>query len=166
MKYSSHAAISVASISFLEPWSYGLYGCIFIYFMSVLGGLLPDIDHPHSFIGKRIPVLPTILFKMDGHRGFTHGLPVFLIVTLMGCMISEVAGFGLTNLCGLSLGLGYLSHLAGDFITNRGIPLLKPFHQKRYVIPITKTGQPLEGMIVVGFCALSIAYFLENFGLI
>lgn len=166
MKYSSHVAISVSTITLFEPWNYGLYGCIFIYLMAVIGGLLPDIDHPHSFIGSKIPLIPTILFKMDGHRGFTHGLPALMVVFMIGAMISESIGMGMLNLCGLSLGFGYFTHLGADFITNRGIPLFKPFVVKRYVLPITKTGQPLEGFIVIAFCGISLAFTAGSFGLI
>jgi len=53
-----------------------------------IGGLLPDIDHVNSKLGRRIPILPNLLT----HRGLTHTVYfitvcVFFIFNVIGCCI-------------------------------------------------------------------------------
>ncbi|VEB43121.1 Inner membrane protein ydjM [Chromobacterium violaceum] len=38
------------------------------------GSLLPDIDHPKSWLGRRIPFLSRPISYLFGHRGITHSL--------------------------------------------------------------------------------------------
>ena len=48
---------------------------------AVLTCLLPDIDHPKSFLGQRLSWIQSL--AAPGHRGFTHSLPgVFGALTL------------------------------------------------------------------------------------
>lgn len=156
MKYQSHVLIAATSITFAEPWSEGLVPALVAYFLVILGGLLPDIDHPRSFIGCRIPILPEILFRIDGHRGFTHGLPFLLLIWLVGVTVATNFGQSPTGVVAHALGLGYLTHLAGDLVTNRGIPLFKPFSSRRYVICLAKTGRLSEPILVGAFLFLAI----------
>ena len=45
--------------------------------------LLPDIDHPKSFLGQRLKWISKPIARAFGHRGFTHSLlAVFIAVTL------------------------------------------------------------------------------------
>jgi len=112
--------------------------------LGALGGLLPDIDHPHSRIGRLIPVLPTILFKTTGHRGATHSIfGVLMSGALIYGVIWAVAGSAWAVLGAQAVMVGYGAHLAGDFITNRGVPLLWPLGG-RMGLPITKTGSAAE----------------------
>lgn len=156
MKYQSHVLIAATSITFAEPWSQGLTTAIAAYFLVMLGGLLPDIDHPKSFIGSRIPLIPEILFKLDGHRGFTHGLPMLALVWILGVLLVAHFDQPMDGVLAHALGIGYLTHLAGDFVTNNGIPLFKPFSSKRYVISLAKTGRLSEPILVGAFLFLAI----------
>lgn len=123
-----------------------------------IGGLLPDIDHPGSLLGRALPFISipiAILFK---HRTITHtvwfaigmaGLPVLLI------LLFSYAGYSVnydTYLTGAYLLNGSISHLVLDAPTNSGIV---PF----WPIPIRikgplKTGDelielPLTAVLVV-----------------
>lgn len=41
---------------------------------SVTSTLLPDLDHPNSLLGRCLPWSSGPLFRLFGHRGFTHSL--------------------------------------------------------------------------------------------
>lgn len=112
--------------------------------LAALGGLLPDIDHPHSRIGRLIPVLPTLLFKTTGHRGATHSLfGVLISGALTYAAIWSFKGGAWAWLGAQAMMVGYAAHLAGDFITNRGVPLMWPLGG-RMGIKVTTTGSAGE----------------------
>ena len=43
---------------------------------AILTCLLPDIDHPKSFLGQRLSWISKPIARAFGHRGFTHSLLV------------------------------------------------------------------------------------------
>jgi hypothetical protein len=47
-------------LSPLEPVALGL---------ATLGSLLPDFDHPSSWVGRRVPVISRPVVAIPGHRG-------------------------------------------------------------------------------------------------
>lgn len=91
-----------------------------------LGSLLPDIDHPRSYLGSMFPFLSVPISKLFGHRGFTHSLMATSILGIATAYwwVSNPLFFG-------GLLLGYLSHLLADMTTPSGVPLLYP-KKKRY----------------------------------
>jgi inner membrane protein len=91
-----------------------------------LGSLLPDIDHPQSYLGRRTIPLSVLINKCFGHRGFTHSI---LSLTLLG--VASAVWWGSNPLFFGGLLIGYFSHLLGDMTTVSGIPLLYP-KKKRY----------------------------------
>jgi inner membrane protein len=94
-----------------------------------LGSLLPDIDHPQSFLGRRIPIIPQLIYDVWGHRSITHSL---LALTTLGIATASTLHFSPYLLLGNFI--GYLSHLLGDMLTKSGIPLFWPIEKKRYRI--------------------------------
>lgn len=58
----------------------------FYYGGLVLGSLLPDIDHPQSYLGRRLTPLSVPIFKLFGHRGITHS---FLSLSILGIILTE-----------------------------------------------------------------------------
>jgi inner membrane protein len=119
-----------------------------------IGGLLPDIDHPGSFVGRRLLFLSVPIAAMLGHRGFTHSLLAVVAATWL-----LVSAFRWEADLGAALAFGYLSHLAGDWLTERGIPLLWPW-RRHFAAPITlKTGGVIEHMLdvmLLGFVVWSL----------
>lgn len=89
------------------------------------GALLPDIDHPGSAVGRRVWPVSMLISGLFGHRGITHSL--FAVAALLGA-----AAFYLSALPGwaIAMAAGYLSHLAADWLTPSGIPLLWPNRRK------------------------------------
>lgn len=103
----------------------------------VLGSMLPDIDHPGSAFGRRVPFLSIPLSAIFGHRGITHSLiAVVGMSALVWYSLHHLdwhPGYSVPFVVGIAV--GYLSHLAGDWMTNSGVPLLWP-SKRRFVAPL------------------------------
>ncbi len=105
------------------------------------GALLPDIDHPKSWMGRKLWPVSVPLAALIGHRGLTHSL-VAVAATLF-----LAATFGMGWMA-LPAAVGYLSHLAADALTPSGVPLLWPVRW-RFALPLCRTGGVLEILVVV-----------------
>ena len=87
MQYKTHVTTSLAlglplivssqQLSALNVWAL-LVGC-----------LLPDIDQPTSFLGKRNRLVSGVTHKTLGHRGGTHSLLGLVIVFVMVDFFSQ-----------------------------------------------------------------------------
>lgn len=107
------------------------------------GSLLPDIDHPKSWLGRRLLPISVPLTMLVGHRGVTHSLLAVLGMAMVLIFYGGVGGGVVAALC-----TGYVIHLAGDFVTNSGIPLFWPI-KRRFRLPIATTGGFVEPFIVL-----------------
>ncbi len=111
--------------------------------LTTIGALLPDIDHPASWVGRRLRVISRPLAATIGHRGVTHS-----VLAVLACLL-------LLRWQGFSRGvidplvIGYLSHLAADLLTSSGLRLAWPLRQ-RQAIPLCRTGSLSESIIVTG----------------
>jgi inner membrane protein len=89
-----------------------------IYYMLVLfGSVLPDIDEPGSYIGRKIPIFSNVLAIFIKHRGITH----FFIIPLLLLTVSYFEKDPIVKLVFFSLGVGVFAHTAGDMLTKGGI---------------------------------------------
>ncbi len=118
---------------------------------ALASALLPDLDHPKSVLGQRLPWISKPLSRLFGHRGFTHSL-LAVAAAVWGLNQSlplDTLPMGVKD----ALIVGYLSHLLGDWLTPAGIPLFWPI-KRRYRLP----GWPLRsgGAIETGFCTLTL----------
>ncbi len=111
--------------------------------LATAGALLPDIDHPASWVGRRLRVISRPLAAIIGHRGVTHSL-----VAVLACLI-VLSWAGLSRVVIDPLVVGYLSHLAADLFTSSGLRLAWP-SSKRQAIGICRTGSFAETVIVAG----------------
>jgi inner membrane protein len=125
-----------------------------------VAALLPDLDHPGSTIGRRVPVIPVLLEAVAGHRTVTHTVWFCLALAAgFGFLGSWLAGFGVPGVKGFFLALpalaGSLSHLALDSCTRSGVePLapLSPWHPKGPII----TGSFPDYLLAFGFALLAV----------
>jgi inner membrane protein len=69
----------------------------------LLGSLFPDVDHPHSILGRFNPLA---WLGIMHHRGWTHTIMGLLVFSAVVCVISIPAGIGFAA--------GYMSHLLMD----------------------------------------------------
>lgn len=139
--FSALVTAAAAKVGLVEP-------TVGVVVAAALGCLLPDIDHPSSYIGRRILPVSLLIGGIFGHRGITHSL---LAVGVMSAFL-VAASMGKANQVIFALALGYLSHLLADWMTNSGVPLMWP-RATKYKSPVTvETGS--IGEYVIGGCAL------------
>lgn len=121
---------------------------------SVIGSLLPDVDHPNSLVGRRAPVVSDAVGLIFGHRGFTHSLlfagAVFLFLALF--RVKCAAWLPLSVLGGL--GVGIVSHLIFDMLNPSPVPLLWPW-KKEFRLPLP--GIPVGSFPETVFRAAAVA---------
>jgi len=145
MMAGSHVALGAAGwviaapylgLPALDPLALGL---------AVAGSLLPDIDHPKSWVGQRTRPTSTIIAAVLGHRGATHSL-----LALLGCgwLLLHGAPHGFVA----PVLVGYLSHLFGDLLTPRGLRLAWPF-KGTWALPLCRSGSPFEPLVVAAVLA-------------
>jgi inner membrane protein len=120
-----------------------------------LAGLLPDVDHPHSAVGR---LLPRWWHRLTpGHRGPTHSLVWCLALALA----AHLAGAALSGeptgpLLALAVLAGSLSHVLADGLTVAGVPLWWPFRRRRAVFlgaMAFRTRSWAEALVVLGVVA-------------
>jgi inner membrane protein len=117
----------------LDPWAL---------FFALAGSLLPDIDHPQSWIGRRSRLVSRPVAAVFRHRGATHSA-----LAVLGLIILAMqAGHWKTAV--IALTIGYVSHLAADMLTPAGVPLGWP-SRRSWGLPLCRTGSPVEAIIVV-----------------
>lgn len=121
----------------------------------VAGSLLPDIDHPKSWVGRRTRPLSTAIAASLGHRGITHSA-----IAVIGLTVA-LAHFGYRRSGVSALAVGYLSHLAADMLTAKGLRLAWPL-RKTWGIPLCRTNSPMESVIVVLLAGASGWWFLQH----
>jgi inner membrane protein len=112
---------------------------------ALAGSLLPDIDHPHSWAGRKFRAISVPLSAVVGHRGITHSL----LAVIAG--IAALAALGLDQPMA-PLVVGYLSHLAADGLTPSGVPLLWP-SRRRFTLNLCSTGSWVEFALVAAVAA-------------
>lgn len=130
LNFQEHIILSIFLAFGLDQllFDFTVIEMIAYYGMITLGSVLPDCDHPKSFIGSKIHPISDIIYKFFGHRSITHSL-VFLTALLIITIILQKA-----NIITFSIILGMTMHVAGDMLTPQGCALLYPIKKKRYKI--------------------------------
>lgn len=113
---------------------------------AVLGSLLPDIDHPQSWAGRKVRVISVPLSLLVGHRGITHSA-----LAVIGCLMA-LATLGMGWMAA-PIVIGYLSHLLADGLTPSGVPLLWP-SRRRFTLNLCQTGSLMEMLVVAAIAVL------------
>ncbi|SFM94269.1 inner membrane protein [Izhakiella capsodis] len=125
---------------------------------SLLTCLLPDIDHPKSFLGQRLSWISRPVARLFGHRGFTHSLLAICAgVVLLQLHLPKNGWIPADALQGMVL--GYLSHIAADMLTPAGVPLLWPCRW-RFRLPLLNSGKgnQLERVLSVALIILAMCF--------
>ena len=127
------AAAPVLHLSPVDPVYLGL---------AVAGSLLPDIDHPQSWVGRRSKPISNVIAAVLGHRGITHSaVAVVILIAVLAHAGNRRGGVS-------ALAIGYLSHLVADMLTPRGLRLAWPL-RRTWGLPVGRTGSPGEPIIVI-----------------
>jgi inner membrane protein len=107
----------------------------------VAGSLLPDVDHPKSWVGRRTRPISTAIASTFSHRGITHSAIAVIGLTILLLHAGYRRG-GVSALV-----IGYLSHLAADMLTPRGLRLAWPL-RRTWGLPLCRTDSAMEPVIV------------------
>jgi len=134
--------IAVAPALHLRPDD---LGCLAL---ATAGSLLPDIDHPKSWVGRRTRPLSTAIAAAFSHRGITHSAIAVIGLTVL----LFHAGYHRAGVSALVL--GYLSHLAADMLTPQGLRLAWPL-RGTWGVPLcwNPAMEPLIVTIIAGSAA-------------
>ncbi|WP_066187844.1 MULTISPECIES: metal-dependent hydrolase [Gracilibacillus] len=117
-----------------------------------LGGIIPDICHGGSKIGRRFPVLSKVVNTVFGHRTFTHSL---LFLALMAFILTRFVDNS-SIITGILIGMG--THLVLDASTKNGIKLLYPASITIRLPITTKTGGTVENIVLLVLTVVTIYY--------
>jgi inner membrane protein len=99
--------------------------------------LLPDLDSPKSFVGRKVwPVSAGVDYTL-GHRGPLHSLLGAALACAGSFFALKALHLNLLLLCAVAV--GYISHLLLDALNPQGVPLLWPC-KKRLGVPLCQTG--------------------------
>src|SRR5699024_2886778 len=141
------SALVVARASSYDPTTLIISGAV--------GGLLPDICHSGSKIGRKLPVVSRIVNIIFGHRTFTHSLLFLLIIWILSdtFLTNESITYGLLT--------GMVSHFILDAATKNGIKLLYPASFTVRFPITTRTGGAIEH-IVLALLTLVTLYYAKD----
>ncbi len=138
------SGMALASVTSYDPTILFLSGAV--------GGLIPDICHGGSKIGRKAPTLSKVINVLFGHRTFTHSLLFLLLVWfVLGAFVSIES---------ITLGVlvGMASHLVLDAATKNGIKLLYPL-SITIRLPITiRTGGSAEYVVLIALTLFTVYY--------
>ena len=141
MMAGSHLALGAAAWLVAAPWL-GLPPASPVSLgLALSGALLPDIDHPKSWVGKRLRPLSSGIARVSGHRGITHS------ALALAVGIWSLLHGGAPRWFVAPLAVGYLSHLAADLLTPGGLRLAWPL-RRTWALPLCRTGSPFEPLVV------------------
>lgn len=155
MMAKSHVVVGLTTWLVVAPWLHAPPLAPSCMLLALIGSLLPDIDHPASWVGRRLPPVSKVISRAFGHRGITHS--AFAAVALTVCL--NRSGYSHASVAAVSV--GYLSHLAADMLSPAGLRLAWPL-RKTWAIPIYRTGKASEAVALGGFCVLAWCMLLQH----
>jgi endonuclease YncB( thermonuclease family) len=126
--------------------------------------LLPDADHPRSWLGRRLGSTSEYLNRRFGHRGFLHSLTALMLITVvLGAPLWPITGSPATA---VAVFVGFGSHLFADTMTLGGVRLFWP-HRGIAVFPgrdeyRVVTGSGSETVFLVVVLVLAVLFFFVS----
>lgn len=155
MQYKTHLATSfavslplMASVQQVTPLNLFALG---------VGCLLPDIDQPQSFVGKRNKIFSKITNKTFGHRGATHSLLALILVLIVLTLLQAKYLTSAAHTLVFWTIVGYFLHLLEDYFSKEKVAWFWPFKKKRKTkeqIFFYKTGGIEEFLLLALMCCL------------
>ncbi|GAB2536176.1 metal-dependent hydrolase [Gracilibacillus alcaliphilus] len=137
----------------------GEYEAEWLIAAGAVGGLIPDICHSGSKIGRRFPLVSKLVNTIFGHRTFTHSL---LFLALMALILSKaVSNPSIT----MGILIGMATHLLLDAATKQGIKLLYPSKITVRFPVTTKTGGKAENILLLIMTGITLYFANDIVGL-
>ena len=119
-----------------------------------VAALLPDLDDPHSKLGRLVVPASWVVKMSVGHRGPLHSL-----IASAGAFLLALALARGDVALAVAAAAGYVSHLAADSLNPQGVPWLWPW-AGRFGLPLVQTGSLVEKLAVIPLALLSVAWEL------
>jgi inner membrane protein len=116
--------------------------------LALTGSLLPDLDHPKSWLGRRLRLVSRPVAALLGHRGITHSA-----LAVAACVWGLTQG-GAPRWVVAPLAVGALSHLAADLLTPAGLRLAWPM-RRTWALPLCRSGSAMEPLVVAVLLTLA-----------
>jgi inner membrane protein len=154
-----------------------------IIMFSIIGAIIPDIDHPRSVIGKLFPFISIPLERRFGHRTITHSFigwaiftAIFAFIVLFAALLcmfilkSDIWILQLAPRWIAAFSISYMSHLILDMFNKRGSQMFWP-NPSRDVIPKNPKFRPESGSSVepliffVLFILMLFAFPISKYGI-
>ena len=149
MMFKTHFlfALFISLITFnyfnLNPFYYVL--------ILVFSGILPDIDHSKSWIGKKLNLFSWLINFIFGHRKFIHSIIFSSLIAILIRMFF--------NDYWIPFYLGFISHLILDSLTKQGI---YPFYPSNFKIHgLVKTNGLIEKLFLGFLVAVNVIYIFK-----
>jgi membrane-bound metal-dependent hydrolase YbcI (DUF457 family) len=168
--FITHLTLSLA-IFYLSAYLHLFQPSIILMIVLGIATLLPDIDHPGSYIsnlGSFTKFLSLTLTKdLTHHRGFFHSIYGAILFTVIAGIVfiffNPFEGFSKLVLI-LMVFMGYIFHLIGDSLTKSGINWLWKNEKYHFSGPISTGGQ-LEAVFMYALLFI-IGYMFLKVGLV
>ena len=111
---------------------------------TIVGSLLPDIDHKNSYIGQKVKTVSKAINKFAGHRKLFHAPLMYLLIysISIGLIKDKLLLVGVKGLF-----LGIFSHLLLDSFTIGGLPWFYPLSKNKFSLSKIKTNGRLEDIL-------------------
>lgn len=125
---------------------------------SLIGSILPDIDHRSSYIGRKTKGISKTINKLAGHRKLFHApLMYFLLYSASsGMLINKLLLLGIKGVF-----FGVLSHLILDSFTIGGLPWFYPLSKKKFSLGKIKTNSKLEEILCGILVCINVVMFFD-----
>src|SRR5699024_10271062 len=138
------SGMALASVTPYDPTTLVIAGAV--------GGLLPDICHGGSKIGRKMLILSKIINTIFRHMIFIHRLLFFFLIWLLLELLISLDSIKIGVLVGM------FSYLILDATTKNGIKLLYPL-QITVRLPITtRTGGAVEYIVLAVLTLITVYY--------
>lgn len=149
MEFKTHQAAGVLIAGCILLKTNQVFGIEWLYITtaSIIGSVLPDIDHSNSGAARAVPVAGYITGSVLRHRGpVTHSIWTVVVVG----MLMKLSGL-FSPLVGLAAVGGILSHHFLDMLTEQRLKWLWPIKTNLLPLPpiiSVTTGSIIETMLI------------------
>jgi membrane-bound metal-dependent hydrolase YbcI (DUF457 family) len=141
----------VIGILFLFAFVDSVSNPVIFSFFLLLSSMMPDIDSPISYLGKKKIFSP--IQSLVNHRGVLHSLTTAFLVSILLSLLMPSAALGFF--------LGYSIHLIADSFTIEGIAPFWPLRGR--LSGKLKTGGLFENILFVVISLLDILLIIRYF---
>jgi len=138
---------------------------IFILIIVSFGALLPDLDHPQSYISKRLRPISFFVSFLT-HRGPTHRVDYNILFFGGISFILLFLNYHIASYIVFWLGIGSLLHIFGDMHTKSGVKIFggkKSFHVLPKIL-IFRTNSGGENLWLFLYTVIFIVLMLNLYG--